>query len=169
MEQAYPRVLWRGDPSAGAVLGGAHRIDDRHALAAGKVGRDPRRELGRDVLVRSPVSGEPAQILVVDDAPVMKCMIADYLEDRNMRAISASGRQEMARLLAANEPMGAKMNEGVPVAQAAFAREKLLAAIPLGRLGSPAETAQAAVFLASDESSFVTGIDLCVDGGLGQI
>ena len=55
--------------------------------------------------------------------------------------------------------MGAKMNEGVPVAQAAFAKEKLLAAIPLGRLGSPAETAQAAVFLASDESSFVTGID----------
>src|SRR6202035_318717 len=45
-------------------------------------------------------------------------------------------------------PMGATMNEGVPVAQAAFAREKLLAAIPLGRLGSPAETAQAAVFLA---------------------
>jgi NAD(P)-dependent dehydrogenase (short-subunit alcohol dehydrogenase family) len=66
-------------------------------------------------------------------------------------------------------PMGAKMNEGVPLAQAAFAREKLLAAIPLGRLGSPAETARAAVFLASDESSFVTGIDLCVDGGLGQI
>jgi NAD(P)-dependent dehydrogenase (short-subunit alcohol dehydrogenase family) len=45
----------------------------------------------------------------------------------------------------------------------------LLAAIPLGRLGSPAETAQAAVFLASDESSFVTGIDLYVDGGVGQI
>jgi NAD(P)-dependent dehydrogenase (short-subunit alcohol dehydrogenase family) len=61
------------------------------------------------------------------------------------------------------------MNEGVPVAQAAFAREHLLAAIPLGRLGSPAETAQAAVFLASDESSVVTGSDLCVDGGVGQI
>ena len=38
-----------------------------------------------------------------------------------------------------------------------------------GRLGWPAQTAQAAVFLASDESSFVTGIDLCVDGGVGQI
>jgi NAD(P)-dependent dehydrogenase (short-subunit alcohol dehydrogenase family) len=54
-------------------------------------------------------------------------------------------------------------------AEAAFSREKLLAAIPLGPLGSPAETAQAAVFLASDASSFVTGIDLRVDGGVGQI
>ncbi len=36
----------------------------------------------------------------------------------------------------------------------------------LGRIGSPAEVARAAVFLASDESSFVTGSSLMVDGGL---
>jgi NAD(P)-dependent dehydrogenase (short-subunit alcohol dehydrogenase family) len=41
--------------------------------------------------------------------------------------------------------------------------------IPLGRLGRPGELAAAALFLASDESSFVTGVDLCADGGLGQI
>jgi NAD(P)-dependent dehydrogenase (short-subunit alcohol dehydrogenase family) len=42
-------------------------------------------------------------------------------------------------------------------------------AVPLGRLGTPDEIAKAAVFLACDDSSFVTGIELFVDGGFAQV
>jgi NAD(P)-dependent dehydrogenase (short-subunit alcohol dehydrogenase family) len=40
---------------------------------------------------------------------------------------------------------------------------------PLGRLGDPDEVASAALFLASDDSSFVNGSELFVDGGSAQI
>lgn len=53
------------------------------------------------------------------------------------------------------------------VGEAAFG--ELGASTPLGRLGDPAETAGAAAFLASDDSSYMTGSEIFVDGGLAQI
>ncbi|GAC1611013.1 MAG: SDR family oxidoreductase [Aquirhabdus sp.] len=47
--------------------------------------------------------------------------------------------------------------------------DHLAALIPMGRVGDPDEIAKAAVFLASDDSSFVNGIELFVDGGIRQI
>jgi NAD(P)-dependent dehydrogenase (short-subunit alcohol dehydrogenase family) len=43
------------------------------------------------------------------------------------------------------------------------------AAVPMGRMGRPDEVAKAAVFLASDDSSYVAGIELFVDGGMAQV
>jgi NAD(P)-dependent dehydrogenase (short-subunit alcohol dehydrogenase family) len=53
------------------------------------------------------------------------------------------------------------------VGEAAF--EEMGATTPVGRLGEPAETAAAAAFLASADSSFMTGSEMFVDGGMAQI
>jgi NAD(P)-dependent dehydrogenase (short-subunit alcohol dehydrogenase family) len=45
----------------------------------------------------------------------------------------------------------------------------LVASVPMGRMGTSDEIAKAVVFLASDDSSFVTGIELFVDGGMAQV
>lgn len=45
----------------------------------------------------------------------------------------------------------------------------LAAQVPLGRVGDPDEIAKAAVFLASDDSSFINGIELFADGGMAQV
>jgi NAD(P)-dependent dehydrogenase (short-subunit alcohol dehydrogenase family) len=45
----------------------------------------------------------------------------------------------------------------------------LIAQTPLGRIGRPEEIAAAALFLASEDSSFMTGSEIFVDGGQGQI
>jgi NAD(P)-dependent dehydrogenase (short-subunit alcohol dehydrogenase family) len=44
-----------------------------------------------------------------------------------------------------------------------------VATIPLGRMGNPDDVAKVVSFLASDDSSFITGIELFVDGGVAQI
>jgi NAD(P)-dependent dehydrogenase (short-subunit alcohol dehydrogenase family) len=48
-------------------------------------------------------------------------------------------------------------------------KTNLVNAVPLGRMGNPDEVAKAILFLVSDDSSYVTGIELFVDGGMAQI
>jgi NAD(P)-dependent dehydrogenase (short-subunit alcohol dehydrogenase family) len=47
--------------------------------------------------------------------------------------------------------------------------ERLVSGVPMGRIGQPEEVANAALFLASDDSSYVTWIELFVDGGRAQV
>jgi NAD(P)-dependent dehydrogenase (short-subunit alcohol dehydrogenase family) len=48
-------------------------------------------------------------------------------------------------------------------------RQMISTSVPLGRFGTPDEVARAVVFLASDDSSYITGIELFVDGGMAQV
>ena len=48
-------------------------------------------------------------------------------------------------------------------------KAEAVALVPLGRIGTPNDVGKAAVFLASDDSAYITGIELSVDGGVAQI
>jgi 3-oxoacyl-[acyl-carrier protein] reductase len=80
-------------------------------------------------------------------------MAAELAPDRiRVNAIApAAGRTAMLQSM-----FGEEIEAGI---------ERVLATIPLGRLCEPADIAAAAVYLASDEASFVTGTVLPVDGG----
>lgn len=79
---------------------------------------------------------------------------ANELKDRNIRVNALSpGSIETAIFDTVSEEV----------------RNAIVSQIPMGRLGTPNEIAKAALFLASDDASFITGIELTVDGGFTQI
>ena len=58
---------------------------------------------------------------------------------------------------------------GLPADQVEAIKQSFVSQVPLGRIGQPEEMANAALFLASSDSSFSTGIDLVADGGMSQV
>jgi NAD(P)-dependent dehydrogenase (short-subunit alcohol dehydrogenase family) len=74
-----------------------------------------------------------------------------------------------ARKIRVNVISPGTIETGVFVGVPKEVKDQFVSKIPMGRIGQPAEIATAALFLASDDSSFVTGIELFVDGGTAQI
>jgi NAD(P)-dependent dehydrogenase (short-subunit alcohol dehydrogenase family) len=66
-------------------------------------------------------------------------------------------------------PMLSGQGMGLSEEQIEQFKKSALNSVPLGRVGNPDEIAKAVAFLASDDSSYITGIELFVDGGLAQI
>jgi NAD(P)-dependent dehydrogenase (short-subunit alcohol dehydrogenase family) len=79
-------------------------------------------------------------------------------------AAELAGRQVRVNLLSPGV-VDLGPDDGVPAAL----KQQLVARIPAGRAGQPEEIARAALFLASSASSFVTGAELVVDGGMTQV
>jgi NAD(P)-dependent dehydrogenase (short-subunit alcohol dehydrogenase family) len=83
------------------------------------------------------------------------------LKDRKIRANTISpGPTETPAL---------ETTTGLTPEQAEQAAGQFASQIPMGRRGKPEEIAATVTFLASDESSFITGVDLAVDGGMAQV
>jgi NAD(P)-dependent dehydrogenase (short-subunit alcohol dehydrogenase family) len=61
------------------------------------------------------------------------------------------------------------INTALTNRQSADVIARIVSTVPMGRMGEPHEVAKAALYLASDDSSFVTGVELFVDGGRAQI
>jgi len=85
-----------------------------------------------------------------------------------VHALTKSAAKELAKY-------GVRVNTIAPMADTDMTariahdpkfKEKYLERIPMGRFGQPEEIGPAVVFLASDESSYITGQTLCVDGGM---
>jgi len=80
----------------------------------------------------------------------------------------AAARELAMRGVTVNAVAPGLIDAGMTTSLKEDVKAKLLAGVPLGRLGTADEVAAACVFLASDEAGYITGQVLCVDGGMAM-
>jgi len=109
------------------------------------------------------VRGDAAFTAYAGSKAAVRCFARGWTEELKGRKIRVNSMSPGPIETPALENAGLTA-EQVEQAAAGFASQ-----VPLGRRGKPEEVAAAVVFLASDESSYITGIDLAVDGGMAQV
>jgi NAD(P)-dependent dehydrogenase (short-subunit alcohol dehydrogenase family) len=110
------------------------------------------------------VNGSVSAVKGVPGSTVYAASKAALRSFARIWAAELAGRGIRVNLLSAG-PTDTDLARGTP----AEVQAALKAMIPLGRYGRPEEIAAAVLFLASDDSSFVTGTELAVDGGIAQV
>lgn len=132
--------------------------------------------------VRSPVFALQAALPLMKpgSSVVLIGSIADVLGTHGYGVYSASKaalrsfartwtRELAARGIRVNVVAPGPIDTEMMAATSDEVRKSLTSAIPLGRMGQPEEVANAAFFLASDESRYIAGAEICVDGGMTQV
>jgi NAD(P)-dependent dehydrogenase (short-subunit alcohol dehydrogenase family) len=109
-------------------------------------------------------SGTPAFSVYAASKAAVRAFARNWILDLKDRAIRVNTISP-----GATRTPGLVELAGEDAAQQQGLLDYLASQIPLGRVGEPDEIAKAAVFLASDDSSFVNGAELFVDGGQAQI
>jgi len=102
---------------------------------------------------------------------------AGYADYGTYCATKAAVRSYARTWTAELAPKGIRVNVVAPgptdtdmmAAVAEDTRAAIVAPIPMGRMARPSEVAAAALFLLSDDASYIAGAELCVDGGLRQV
>ena len=109
------------------------------------------------------VRGDPAFSAYAASKAAVRCFARGWTAELKNRKIRVNSISPGPIDTPALEKAGLSAEQVKQVATQ-FASE-----VPLGRRGKPEEVAAAVVFLASDESSYITGVDLAVDGGMAQV
>jgi NAD(P)-dependent dehydrogenase (short-subunit alcohol dehydrogenase family) len=122
-----------------------------------------------------PVLANPASVVLVGSVNAHVGMPASSVYSATKAALRSLGRTLSGELAGRGVrvntlspgPVSTPIYEklGLPPEALQQMRETILAGLPIGRFGEPAEIARAAVYLASDESAFAVGSELVVDGG----
>jgi NAD(P)-dependent dehydrogenase (short-subunit alcohol dehydrogenase family) len=123
------------------------------------------KEKGGSVIITSSVAG------LSGTANVLPYVASKYAANGMMRSAALEGAPFKIRVNTINpSPVDNRMmrslEEGFAPGQAETAKQNLEKSIPLGRYATNEEVAELAIFLASDQSSFITGTENPIDGGM---
>jgi NAD(P)-dependent dehydrogenase (short-subunit alcohol dehydrogenase family) len=126
-----------------------------------------------------PLLPDGASVILTSSVGAWKGLPTNSVYAASKAGLRAIGRNAAAELVGRNirvnvispgpvETPIIERTPGLPPEAIPAMREQMINHIPMHRMGRSEEVAGAAVFLASDESSFVTGIDMLIDGGLAS-